>query len=271
MIVINETTPAITPRAPLPAAGMAAAASMKPNIDPAHAARASLRSARSAALATLDPVSGYPFASTANLATAIDGAPLMLISTIALHTRNILADNRISLVMSLSDDDTQMVGGRISLTGRASVTEDAASRRRYLACQPKLKLPAGLGTFQIWRVEITGVDIVGGPGLLSALAPSELMTRLDGAEELMAGEEALIKQLNSAHADLLRSLARKETGLDKGSWRATGLDPEGLDIRSTSRAIRISLPERAQAPDQMLAGLRALVSEGPSMSHGSLS
>jgi putative heme iron utilization protein len=195
----------------------------------------------------------------------------MLISTIALHTRNILADERVSLMMSLSDDDRQMVGGRMSLTGRARVTEDAVSCRRFLACQPKLKLPASLGTFQIWRIELTGVDIVGGPGLLSSLAPTELLTDLGGADELIAAEEALVKQLNKEHAELLRALALKELGSQQGSWRATGLDPEGIDIRSTGRTIRVSLPERVTTLEAMLASLAGLVSGGATSSQGSLS
>jgi hypothetical protein len=81
----------------------------------------------------------------------------------------------------------------------------------------------------------------------------------------------LVKQLNKEHAVLLRALVQRELGFQEGSWRATGLDPEGIDIRSTGRTIRVSLPERVTTPEAMLASLAGLVSGGATSSHGSLS
>ena len=69
---------------------------MKPNpdFDPKLAAKKLLREGRSGALATLMPARGDPYCSLVNVATAADGAPLMLISRLAVHTKNILADPR---------------------------------------------------------------------------------------------------------------------------------------------------------------------------------
>ena len=64
----------------------------EPAFDAAHAAKKLLREARSGALATLMAGAGDPYCSLVNVATAADGAPLLLLSTLALHTKNILAD-----------------------------------------------------------------------------------------------------------------------------------------------------------------------------------
>src|SRR5262249_13308961 len=71
----------------------------RPAFEPKMAAKKLLREARSAALATLMPGSGDPYCSLVNVATAAAGMPLLLISRLAIHTRNILADPRVSLML----------------------------------------------------------------------------------------------------------------------------------------------------------------------------
>src|SRR5258707_14342838 len=71
-----------------------------PDFDPKTATKKLLREGRSGALATLLPGSGDPYCSLVNVATAADGAPLLLISRLAVHTKNILADPRVSLTIA---------------------------------------------------------------------------------------------------------------------------------------------------------------------------
>ena len=71
----------------------------KTDFDPQNAAKKLLREGRSGALATLMAGSGDPYCSLVNVATAADGAPLLLLSRLALHTKNILADPRVSLMI----------------------------------------------------------------------------------------------------------------------------------------------------------------------------
>ena len=70
-----------------------------PDFDPAVAGKKLLREGRSGALATLMAGSGDPYCSLVNMATAADGAPLLLISRLAVHTKNILADPRVSVMI----------------------------------------------------------------------------------------------------------------------------------------------------------------------------
>jgi putative heme iron utilization protein len=70
-----------------------------PDFEPKSAAKKLLREGRSAALASLMPQSGDPYCSLVNVATAADGAPLLLISRLAVHTKNLIADPRASLMI----------------------------------------------------------------------------------------------------------------------------------------------------------------------------
>src|SRR5712672_2444337 len=101
-----------------------------PDFDPAAAAKKLLREGRSGALATLMPGSGDPYCSLVNVATAADGAPLLLISRLAVHTKNILADPRVSLMLDERKEGDPLQGGRIMMLGAAVKTESPIARRR---------------------------------------------------------------------------------------------------------------------------------------------
>ena len=104
-----------------------------PDFDPARVARSLLRRSRQGALATLMTGSGDPYCSLVNLASAPDGAPVLLISRLALHTRNLLADSRVSLMLDERAPGDPLEGARIMLAGTAHEAEgDAVSplRRR---------------------------------------------------------------------------------------------------------------------------------------------
>src|SRR6266852_7085414 len=100
---------------------------MKPTQDfnPAIATKKLLREGRSGALATLMAGSGDPYCSLVNVATATDGAPLLLISQLALHTRNILVDPRVSLMLDERKEGDPLQGARVMLMGLAARTESA--------------------------------------------------------------------------------------------------------------------------------------------------
>src|SRR5215218_8437614 len=98
-------------------------------------ARSLLRRSRQGALATLVPGSGDPYCSLVNLASHCDGSPILLISRLALHTRNILDDPRVSLMLDERAEGDPLEGSRIMLAGRAQQAgeaDEATLRRRYL-------------------------------------------------------------------------------------------------------------------------------------------
>src|SRR6202166_2515470 len=100
---------------------------MQPTIDfdPARLTRSLLRRSRQGALATLMTGSGDPYCSLVNVASHPDGAPILLISRLALHTRNLLADSRVSLMLDERAEGDPLEGSRIMLAGHAEeITAD---------------------------------------------------------------------------------------------------------------------------------------------------
>src|SRR6187200_665797 len=100
--------------------------------EPKAAAKKLLREARSGALATLMADTGDPYCSLVNVATAADGSPLLLISRLAVHTKNILADPRVSVMLDERKPGDPLQGARVMLIGTTATSDDPGVRRRYL-------------------------------------------------------------------------------------------------------------------------------------------
>src|ERR1700743_1023262 len=92
---------------------------MEPGADfnPSKLARSLLRRSRQGALATLMAGSGDPYCSLVNVASHSDGSPILLISRLALHTKNILADARLSLMLDERAAGDLLEGARLMLAG----------------------------------------------------------------------------------------------------------------------------------------------------------
>ena len=108
--------------------------------DPVQTAKSLIRSGKQGALASLMPGTGDPYCSLVNVATAPDGSPVLLISGLAIHTKNILADPRVSLMIDERRAGDPLEGARVMIAGRAEkITDEAALepiRRRYLLRHP---------------------------------------------------------------------------------------------------------------------------------------
>src|ERR671936_1929917 len=167
---------------------------MRPSqdFDPALAAKKLLREGRSGALATLMAGSGNPYCSLVNVATAADGAPLLLISRLAVHTKNILADSRISLMLDERKAGDPLQGARVMLMGTAAVSDDKDVRRRYLDRQPEAEMFAGFGDFAFYRIALKGAHLVAGFGRIVDLTPEEILTEVADAAELLAAEPDIL-------------------------------------------------------------------------------
>src|SRR5215475_10979748 len=90
-----------------------------PDFNPSKVTRSLLRRSRQGALATLMTGSGDPYCSLVNVASHPDGSPILLISRLAVHTKNILADGRVSLMLDERAAGDPLEGARIMLAGRA--------------------------------------------------------------------------------------------------------------------------------------------------------
>jgi putative heme iron utilization protein len=219
-----------------------------PDFKPAVAAKKLLREGRSGALATLMPGSGDPYCSLVNVASAADGAPLLLISRLAVHTKNILADPRVSLMMDERKEGDPLEGARVMLLGSAAATDDPQVRRRYLARQPEAEMFAGFADFAFYRVTLKAAHLVAGFGRIVDLKPEEILTPVDDAGELITAEPEILAHMNGDHADACRLYATRLLGGRDGEWRCVGVDPEGLELQQGRTALRLPFPQRVRAP-----------------------
>ena len=229
--------------------------------DPARAAKKLLREGRSAALATLMAGSGDPYCSLVNVATAADGAPLLLISRLAVHTRNIVADPRVSIMIDERKPGDPLQGARIMLMGTAATTDDPEARRRYLERQKEAEMFAGFADFAFYRMTLEAAHLVAGFGRIVDLEPRDILTATGDAAELVAAEPAILAHMNTDHADAVRLYATKLLGAPDGEWRCVGCDPEGLELQLERTALRLPFPQRVRAPDALRQVLKQMAEE----------
>ena len=231
------------------------------DFDPRSAAKKLVRETRSGALATLMVGSGDPYCSLVNVATASDGSPLMLLSRLAIHTKNLLADPRVSLMLDERKQGDPLEGARVMLMGTASITGDENDRRRYLVRQPEAQTFAGFGDFSLYCVTLKAAHLVAGFGRIVDLTPGDILTSLADAEPLLEAEPDIIDHLNTEHADTLRVYATKLLGAPDGDWKAVGCDPEGLELQLGRTALRVPFRRRVASPGALRHSLKELADE----------
>ncbi|WP_298884938.1 DUF2470 domain-containing protein [uncultured Bradyrhizobium sp.] len=234
-----------------------------PDFVPQKLAKSLLRRSRQGALATLMAGSGDPYCSLVNLASHPDGSPILLISRLAVHTRNILADNRVSLMLDERSAGDPLEGARIMLSGRAEQAESEKDllQRRYLNAHPSAEAFVSFKDFSFFRIIPTGTHLVAGFGRIVDLKPEQFLTDLGGAEDLLAAEEGAVEHMNADHRDAMGLYATKLLGAAEGDWRCTGCDPEGLDMQDGQTALRLDFPERVTNGPALRKMLVRLVGE----------
>jgi len=234
------------------------------NASPAEAVKKLLRQARKASLATLDRQNGGPYASLVTLATAADGAPLLLISRLAIHTQNILADARTGLLIDgTSAEGDPLAGGRISLMGRVAITENDQEKRRFLARHPEAEMYAAFTDFAFYRFEIERAHYVGGFGRIVDLRPSDILIDVSHAASLLETEPGIVAHMNEDHTEALALYAAGSIGeqQDPSAWKMTGIDPEGLDLIGPTGALRVTFAAPIATPGDARKALAALAAD----------
>jgi heme iron utilization protein len=210
-------------------------------------ARSLLRRSRQGALATLMPDSGDPYCSLVNVASNWDGSPILLISRLALHTRNILVDPRVSLMLDERAEGDPVEGARIMLAGRAEQAGDADEatlRRRYLNAHPAAEAFVNFKDFSFFRIRPATAHLVAGFGRIVDLNPEQFLTDISGADALLEAEQGAIEHMNADHRDAMNLYATKLLGAEESDWRCTGCDPDGIDMQAGAKTLRLEFPER---------------------------
>jgi putative heme iron utilization protein len=226
-------------------------------------AKSLLRRSRQGALATLMPDSGDPYCSLVNVASDCDGSPILLISRLALHTRNILDDPRVSLMLDERAEGDPLEGARIMLAGRAEEAggaDEPILRRRYLNAHPAAEVFVNFKDFSFFKIRPAAAHLVAGFGRIVDLTPEQFLTGVSDADGLLEAEQGAIEHMNADHREAMNLYATKLLGAEQADWGCTGCDPDGMDMQAGARTLRLEFPERvtnATALRKMLVRLAA--------------
>src|SRR5437016_2991829 len=127
------------------------------DFNPVAVAKNLLRATRAGALGTIDRNTGHPFSSLVNVATDVDGSPLIFVSRLSTHTANIEVDPRASLLLASTGKGDPLAYPRLTALGSFTRIErrapdEARVQRRFLCRHPKSEIYASFADFSFWRM-----------------------------------------------------------------------------------------------------------------------
>src|SRR5215471_6626059 len=204
----------------------------------AERARTLLHVGRVGSLSTLSRrQQGFPFGSVMPYGLDGDGRPIFLVSTMAMHTQNLQADSRASLLVTQPDSSGDPLGSsRVTLVGTilpVPKVEVAESRNLYLSRHPNSKYWVDFDDFSFYRMEVVDVYYVGGFGVMGWVSASEY--RDATPDPLVDSMAEILEHMNADHEDALVLLARTIAGIESHEAAMTSVDRLGFNVRLTTR------------------------------------
>ena len=175
---------------------------------------------------------GYPFGSLAPFALTHEGRPLIYVSRIAEHTRNLAADPRACLTVIEPTSGNRQALGRTSLLGDAHevpAAEREAAAQRYFAFFPEQRQYEQFHDFSFWRIEPTRVRWIGGFGEIHWVARDAWLLE---TPEWSSGEVEIVDHMNADHGDAMELMCRRFLGAAPEGVEMVAADPEGFHLRN---------------------------------------
>ncbi len=199
---------------------------------------------------------GFPFGSVMPYGLDGRGRPIFLISTMAMHTQNLQADPRGSLLVTQDDAGTDPLGAsRVTLVGNVlpiPEPEVAGARQLYLARYANSKYWVDFEDFSFYRMDVVDVYYVGGFGVMGWVTASEYdHSQPDPLADSMV---EIIQHMNADHSDALVLLARKFAGIASQEASMTAVDRLGFHVRLKTpdgmRGSRIAFLREVSSPSE---------------------
>ena len=213
---------------------------------------------------------GFPFGSVMPYGLDEQGRPIFLISTMAMHTQNLKADPRASLLIVQPDADGDPLGAaRVTLVGNIPLVpqaEVANARDLYLKTYANSKYWVDFEDFSFYRMDVVDVYYVGGFGVMGWVSASEYaQSQPDPLADSM-GE--IIQHMNADHKEALVQLARKFARMESEEATMTAVDRLGFHLRLKTqdgmRGTRIAFLREVSNPDETRKVLVEMVQQARS-------
>ena len=232
--------------------------------DPAAIVRLLIRQSDRACLSTglAEPdcdTAVWPFGSLVMLACNYDTTPILLMSDLAEHARNLARDPRASLMLDGTAGRTDpLTGPRVTLVGQVRKDDDPKLRRRYLARHRAAEFYADFADFHFYRFEVVRAHLVAGFGKVHRLDPAQYVA---AASASWAEREAQLLDFLAPHAARIANLSGQAESTD-ASCTILGADPEGIDLKIANRIARYGFPETIAEPADVEAFINSLLAAG---------
>jgi heme iron utilization protein len=180
---------------------------------------------------------GFPFGSVMPYGLDNQGRPIFLISTMAMHTQNLQADPRASLLVTQDDTDGDPLGAsRITLVGKVLPMlqpEVPEARKLYLARHANSKYWVDFEDFSFHRMDVVDIYYVGGFGVMGWVSAVDYgSSQPDPLSDSMA---EIIQHMNADHQDALVLLAREFAHIESQEATMTAVDRLGFHVRMKTR------------------------------------
>lgn len=210
---------------------------------------------------------GFPFGSVMPYSLDEHGRPIFLISTMAMHTQNLKAEPRASLLVTQANAEGDPLGAaRVTLVGNVlpvAEPERAQARQLYLERYENSKYWVDYEDFSFYRMEIVDVYYVGGFGVMGWVAASEYCAaQPDPLADAMHG---IMEHMNADHKDSLVLLARSFAGIAAEEAEMTSVDRLGFQVRLKTeegvRGARIAFPREVSNANETRGVLVEMVKQ----------
>src|SRR6201987_2711153 len=214
---------------------------------------------------------GFPFGSVMPYVLDEHGRPIFLISTMAMHTQNLQADPRASLLVTQADASGDPLGAsRVTLIGNTLTIpkpEVPEARRLYLARYANSQYWVDFDDFSFYRMDVVDVYYVGGFGVMGWVSASEYYS---GQPDPLADTATeIIQHMNTDHGDALILLARGFAGIESQEVMMTSVDRLGFHVRlktqDGTRGARIAFLREVSSPAEARKVLVEMVGQARRM------
>ncbi len=223
---------------------------MPPPSEVAPIARRVMRLADKVALASIDLESGGPFLSLTGVACLMDVTPILLMSDISRHTKNLGKDPRASLLFDGTGNHANPLSeDRVSVNGRIVKCTQLEAEQRFMARHPKA-FYAQFADFSFYELQVDDAHFVGGFGTALSVRADILCLKKAEIHELQAAEQSILSHMNEQHGEAVRNMAVNLLQGRDGPWQLTGIDPEGCDFMMRKERCRLDFSSHVKTPDE---------------------
>ncbi|WP_263079402.1 DUF2470 domain-containing protein [Endozoicomonas sp. Mp262] len=203
-------------------------------------------------------VPGYPFGSVMPYCLDKEGCPLILISRIAQHTKNIQENPRVSLIITESHVDDAHLGARLTWIGDAELIEDHSEiAKRYYSFFPQSQDYHKTHRFDFYRINLVRARYIGGFGKIFWIK-NELLTKVNPF--VGETETNMIKHMNEDHIDaMVKYCKAANIELPEGiEPRMAGINSEGIHLLIDRKLVFIRFSNEVQQPVEVRQQLVAM-------------